>query len=360
MQAISDTRGIEVAAATLRAEIAKRAYRELTVTWGFPSGKRIPIESFVLRGLDHDIYVGIGEERGALSHHFKLVEHGSEPTPAFYPNAEINLSHTGSPGVAGVMVTDGEQTLLCHRGLFNLYRGRIPRAKSLAFFNEYLVKITDGKAYRDVIPVVALGSDTFVADLESFVLRVIALKDKFKTGDEVPEADAGNIAPDTAPEDAPTEDPWRWNDGEEFEGTKSQDERAAVSYEYRHGPLCNRLAKALSSWANDRYAVRRTMNIDCALVDSKGLARVIFEVKTSDSLSEQLYKAVGQLLHYREKRGTRETVLVLVLPGEVKATASNAVSFFSGLGIHVLFEALPGSFQLDDGQLLEGLLNKYV
>ncbi|ARP85266.1 hypothetical protein [Bordetella genomosp. 9] len=361
MRALSNEGDIRRAAAQLRAEIESHSYRELKVTWGFPNGDRQTLDSCILRGIRNDIYVGFGVLRpNVVSHIFKLVDHGSDPTDAFYPNAEVNVSLLGKRGVAGMLAADGSDTWLCHSAMFNAFRTKIAREKSLTFFRDFVVSVVDGERQREVIPVVALGSSTFVADIEAFVLRVLDLKDQFKTGGELTEK--AKRDEDKAAEAPKNEDPWRWNDGDEFEGMKTAGNRDGVTYEYRHGPLCNRLKSALEDWIKLRtrrepLIARRTVNIDSAIVGHDMRARVIFEVKTSGSLGGELYKAIGQLLHYRRKRGTPDTHLVLTLPGEVDGTANDTIDFFNELGIYVIYETEPGIFKASDGTTLEARLD---
>jgi hypothetical protein len=361
MRALSNEGDIRRAVAQLRAEIENHSDRQLKVTWGFPNGDRQTLDSCVLRGIKNDIYVGFGALRpNVVSHIFKLVDRGSDPTDAFYPNAEVNVSVLGKRGVAGMLAANGADTWLCHRAMFNAFRTKIAREKSLIFFRNFVVSVIDGDREREIIPIVALGSSTFVADIETFVLRVLDLKDQFKTGGELPETDDREKR--GATEALANKDPWRWNDGDEFEGTKTAGNRDEVTYEYRHGPLCNRLKSALEDWIKVRtrsepFIARRTVNIDSAIVGQDMRARVIFEVKTSGSLGGELYKAIGQLLHYRRKRGTPDTHLVLTLPGEVDGTANDTMDFFNELGIFVIYETKPGIFKASDGTTLEACLN---
>lgn len=360
MRALSNEREIRRAAAQLRAEIESHSDRQLKVTWGFPNGDRQTLDSCVLRGIKNDIYVGFGTLRpNVVSHIFKLVDRGSDPTDAFYPNAEVNVSVLGKRGVAGMLAANGTDTWLCHSAMFNAFRTKITREKSLTFFHDFVVSVIDGDREREIIPVVALGSSTFVADIEAFVLRVLDLKDQFKAGSELTETAYREHRATEAP---PNNDPWKWNDGDEFEGMKTTGNRDGVTYEYRHGPLCNRLKSALEDWIKVRthsepLIVRRTVNIDSAIVGQDMRARVIFEVKTSGSLGGELYKAIGQLLHYRRKRGTPNTHLVLTLPGELDGAANDTINFFNELGIHVIYETKPGTFKVSDGTTLEAHLN---
>lgn len=306
MRRLNNEKEIRAAAARLRYEIEKSSYRHWEVTWGFPNGHRHSRDTCVLRGPKHDIYIGFGAlEEDTIAHAIKLVEHGSDPTDAFHPNVEVNISAIGRRGTAGVLAADENNVWLCHSAMFNVFRTRIAREKSLTFFRDFVVPILDDDATREIIPVVVLDSPTFVADLEAFVLRVLDLKEHFKAGDVISSPSEAESANSRSHVDV---DPWRWNDGDEFEGTKTIATRNSVTYEYLHGPVCNRLKNALLDWVSgkelaDKLTIRRTVNIDAAIVGANNRARVIFEVKTSSSLGDQLYKAIGQLFHYRHKRG---------------------------------------------------------
>jgi len=85
---------------------------------------------------------------------------------------------------------------------------------------------------------------------------------------------------------------------------------------------------------------------------------VIFEVKTSASMSTQLYTAFGQLAYYRHCFGSADTKLILVLPA---STASDfaAAEFFAQSSIQVLFGEA-GDFEGIEGESLEELLSSIL
>ncbi|MFM0239879.1 hypothetical protein [Paraburkholderia phytofirmans] len=351
---ISAASQVSDAAQKLRDKVRGLADRRHDKAWSTPGGNRAVHETYVLRGREHDIYVGIHEDGSRVdtyAHLFLLLEHGAKPASTLSPNAEINVSKSGSKGPGGVFAVDGDAIVVCRRPTFNSFRGKIRKLDTLGFLGSLAIPIRSGKQEEKVLPVVSLDSPTFIDDIETFVLRALAIKEHFKSAGVkdrgVPPVDVDRIA-----------EKWPWNDNSEFEGVKTLDVRPSVSYEYSHGPLCNRLSKTLRGWATERFHVRGTQNIDTAIVGSDGLAKVIFEVKTSGSLSEQLYKAIGQLFHYRSKRGDDGTILCLVLPGEVKPDAKHANVFFETLGIHVFYESSPGEYELSDGSPLGGFLDE--
>jgi hypothetical protein len=350
---ILDARDLQSAAENLRIALRKHAYRQQKVVWGTPSGRRDEFETYVLRAKSHDIYVGIhndGPRQGTYAHLFRLVEHNAEATPNFAPNAEINVSKTGRNSAGGLFAMENGRIVLCRRATFSAYRRKLKEVDALAFFGSYAVPVRSGRKEFKALPVAALDSPTFIRDLEEFVQQAIALKENFNTA-----APATGNGASAGTDNA--ENRWPWHDSEEFEGIKTVDARGAVSYEYLHGPLCNRLSVTLEAWAKQRYLVRRTQNIDTAIVGADGFAKVIFEVKTSGSLSDQLYKAIGQLFHYRWKRGDEDTILCLVLPGEVACDAKRATAFLTTRGIHVFYETAPGEYSLADGVTLGAFLD---
>ena len=88
---------------------------------------------------------------------------------------------------------------------------------------------------------------------------------------------------------------------------------------------------------NRRFKVRRNGNVDAAVVDVKrDVARIIFEVKTSSILSEQLYSAIGQLFYYRHKYGDANSHLFLVLPSECIGSNFISQGLFKRLGIAII------------------------
>lgn len=95
--------------------------------------------------------------------------------------------------------------------------------------------------------------------------------------------------------------------------------------------------------------------VDLALVDkATDKAKVIFEVKTSDSMSAQLYTAFGQLAYYRHRFGSAETKLFLVLPASTASDFAEA-EFFAQANIQVLFGEA-GIFENSKGESLEEVL----
>ncbi|HEY6084818.1 MAG TPA: hypothetical protein VIU63_05445 [Nitrospira sp.] len=192
-----------------------------------------------------------------------------------------------------------------------------------------------------MIPVASLSSRSLTNDIVAFVRAVIDLKNKFKTGG------AAKVTSTT-----------KWREGKESEGRKKGRRSAAeFEYEYLHGPVCNALQTAFKKLpgAGKDFVVRRNKQVDLALVQrEKPIA--IFEVKTSASLSKQLYSAIGQLLYYRRKYGGPETKLFLVLPSVAVPRGFPHSKFFDSLDVYVVFVDDNGSFYLSNSKTLRAIL----
>jgi hypothetical protein len=108
------------------------------------------------------------------------------------------------------------------------------------------------------------------------------------------------------------------------------------------------------SSAGRTFAVKRNKRIDLAIL-KKGMPLAIFEVKTSNSLSKQLYAGIGQLFYYREKYGGPQTKLFLVLPSVAVKGGFPHRKFFDTLNIVVL-SGEGGAFRSLSGRTLRGVL----
>jgi hypothetical protein len=88
----------------------------------------------------------------------------------------------------------------------------------------------------------------------------------------------------------------------------------------------------------------------------KNIARAIFEVKTSCSLSEQIYKGIGQLVSYKYFFGNSKTELFLVIPF-AKNNKNQLPALMNNLGIH-LIESKKSGFFLPNCEKLNEFLHK--
>ena len=222
-------------------------------------------------------------------------------------------------------VNSGKNLLICHRGGFTAYRGKIPKEVSLSYFEKWLVAVKDDDKEARLISITSLKSNSLANDIAEFVSAVSEMKNQFKSGEFVT---AENIQSSN------------WRDGAEFEGSKSSGEaHPPKDYEYLHGPLCNALRRQLKNLVNEFSTVNvfSNRNVDVAIVNKiSGIAVAIFEVKTSASLSGQLYSAHGQLAYYKHKYGNEKTALFLVLPKDSQGQM-NSLNFFEDAGIEVIY-----------------------
>ncbi|WP_432219504.1 hypothetical protein ACREYJ_12555 [Pseudomonas kribbensis] len=286
---------------------------------------------------------------GRQAHLFKLGHEGG----TLSPDAEINIPEELNRRVSGVLATaeDGK-TMICHRGTFTAFRGRVPRNISLEHFQAWLQEMDDDGRPAEVITVTSIDSSTIADDISEFVFEVKRLKEHLKAN--IPDVlDAG------APPDHDDELEAGWRDKEEFEGDKSYTPGTGKrDYSYLHGPLCNALQRKLAELVegHSELEVLKNRNIDLALVDrGTGKAKAIFEVKTSASLSTQLYSAFGQLAYYHHRFGIAATKLFLVLP-ESTVSEFTANEFFARANVQVLFGEA-GVYKGIDGSSLEDVLS---
>jgi len=318
--------------------------------WAFPSGDKAPCLTYALEtDLGEMLFAIPPPWDGRQAHLFKLGHEGG----TLSPDAEINIPDGLDRKVSGVLIAapDGE-TLIGHRGTFTAFRGRVPRADAFEHFQDWLIEVEDEGRNADVIAVSSTDSPSIANDIAEFLFKVKRLKDQRK-------AKLGNDAenPDPAPDDE-DESGAKWREQEEFEGSKSytpgQDK---CEYQYLHGPLCNALHRKLDQLVKGNSELKVGKHrVDLALVSrATEKAKVIFEVKTSSSMSAQLYAGFGQLAYYRHRFGNVDTRLILVLPASTTSDFA-AADFFKQANIQVLFGEA-GSFESSDGESLEEVLS---
>jgi hypothetical protein len=199
--------------------------------------------------------------------------------------------------------------------------------KSHAYFCKWMLEVQDGDIVNSMIVVASLGSASMTEELAVFVEAVSVMKARHKAGE-------------SNEEEVSKKKSSGWRDAKEYEGRKqAPSPSGSKDYEYLHGPLCNALTKELKSQITKvrNVTVRSNQNIDVALVDQKSKkALAIFEVKTSASLSAQLYAAIGQLAYYKHEYGTQNTKIYLVLPHELQ-NELHCGEFLSSIGIGLIF-----------------------
>lgn len=317
--------------------------------WAFPSGGRETCRTYALQtGLGEMLFAIPTPWSGRQAHMFRLgFERGT-----LFPDAEINIPDGLNRSVSGVLaVGDKGRTMICHRGAVTAFRGKVRTSITLEHFQAWLQEVDDDGRSAQVIAVSSTDSSTIADDIAEFVFEVKRLKDKLKAESR------DDYVPDEQDEPAVG-----WGEKEEYEGDKSYSPNPGKrDYPYLHGPLCNSLHRKLKELAGGSVAVKvlKNRNIDLALVDcNTGKARAIFEVKTSASLSAQLYTAFGQLSYYQHRFGTEDTERYLVLPAHTE-TDFTVGEFFDKAEVQVLFGEA-GSFRRSDGASLVETLSRVL
>ncbi|MCP2141277.1 hypothetical protein [Pseudomonas poae] len=317
--------------------------------WAFPSGGREICRTYALQtGLGEMLFAIPSPWDGRQAHMFRLgFERGT-----LFPDAEINIPDGLDRSVSGVLAVGGKgRIMICHRGAVTAFRGKVRTRITLDHFQAWLQEVDDDGRSAQVIAISSTDSSTIAEDIAEFVFEVKRLKDRLKAESR------DDYVPDEQDEPAAG-----WGEQEEYEGDKSYSPTPGKrDYPYLHGPLCNSLHRKLKELAGGSVAVKvlKNRNIDLALVDrNTGKARAIFEVKTSASLSAQLYTAFGQLSYYQHRFGTEDTERYLVLPAHT-ASDFTAGEFFDKANVHVLFGEA-GSFETTDGASLEKVLNSVL
>ena len=223
------------------------------------------------------------------------------------PDVELNIPLSLDRAVSACCVQDGKDVLVCSRGKFTVFKGAIPKPQSMKFFRKWLITVADGVRQTELIPVTALSSPVLAEQLAGFVSEVKILKAQFKDGSLEKEL----------------RQPKGWRDMDEFQGRiKKAPPVENSEYEYLHGPIYQALKHYLKEMFNgSSYLVRSNESIDLAVVQ-EDKAEAIFEIKTSLSFSDQLYKGIGQLLCYRTEFGSSKCKLFIVLPCSSSDTSS--------------------------------------
>jgi len=319
---ITDKKTISSSIAAFKRQIASLAEAEQSIEWAFPNGEKEVCTTYSIATDLGGLLVAVPKKwNGRQPHLFALNYEGG----TLAPDVEINIPDELDRRVSGAYVQSGDNILICHRAGFTAYRGKIPKEVSFAYFEKWLVSVEDDDREASLISVASLESNSLANDIAEFVSAVSEMKAQFKSGELTHTTKMRNS---------------NWRDGVEFEGEKvSGTSSPPKDYEYLHGPLCNALRRQLKRLVKNlpNVDVLSNKNIDVAIVDAKsGVATAIFEVKTSVSLSGQLYSAHGQLAYYKHKYGEATTALFLVLPKEAEKQM-HSLDFFHGAGIEVIY-----------------------
>ncbi|CAK8721267.1 MAG: hypothetical protein D3921_04470 [Candidatus Electrothrix sp. AW1] len=338
-QIIEQETNIRSAIQKFRKIIKEASFENEVLQWAFPNGEKANLGTYKLNTRYGTLGVGIPKEQWntRVPHLFTLSLNAS----TISPDVEINIPLTLDRRVSGVYVKKGADIWLCSRGMFTAYRGKIKRELTFAHFDKWLLDVDDAEKTAYIIPIAALTSPDIANQIANFVLSVNELKEKYKNEDIEEVSPTNSI----------------WNNSLEYEGKKTKNSaEIETEYEYLHGPLCNDLQRQLEKIISKRgQSVAKNINIDVALTENNK-AIAIFEVKTSCSLSAQLYKGIGQLLSYKHYYGKSETELFLVVPS-IESNRKKLCVLMDDLGIH-LVESKKKGFFLSNGSELNEFLRK--
>ncbi|HPD57620.1 MAG TPA: hypothetical protein PKW17_10310 [Smithellaceae bacterium] len=258
------------------------------------------------------------------------------------PDVELNIPMKLDRNVSACYVQDGKDILICSRGKFTVFKSPILKPLVLDYFREWLIPVQDGDRETLMIPVAALSSPGLSEQIAEFVSQVKLLKEKYKEGIIGKEIKQNK----------------GWRQSDEYQGNvKKKRPMQESEYEYLHGPICNSLRRYLEEISNNNVLIRSNKNVDIAIVCNEK-ARVIFEVKTSLNLSNQIYKGIGQLLCYKAQYGLRNSKLFLVLPQATynKNKINLLKKVFKNIGITLIFWD-HGKFVSESNRSLSYLLN---
>ena len=334
------------AVAKFKERIESASIESKNMEWAFPNEQRERCKTYKIQTSRGALLIAIPTKKwnGRQAHLFALNYQGG----ALAPDVEINIPNTLNRKVSGAYVKNGKEILICHRGGFTAYRGKIPIEVIHSYFGKWMYDIQDGDRDSRMIGVASLSSRSMAEEIAVFVEAVSEMKRQFKAdGISSEETLERNVS--------------AWRDTREYEGEKHSGSPDSESYEYLHGPLCNALSRQLKKYIPEtsKVTVRSNTNIDVALVNTASdKALIIFEVKTSASLSSQLYSAVGQLAYYKHIYGTSDTETYLVLPEEAR-NDFKCGKFLSGIGINIIFGEQE-SFKTETGDSLKKLVDRYI
>ncbi|MBV7527265.1 hypothetical protein KW834_22910 [Pseudomonas sp. PDM29] len=334
IKTVSSTRKLKTAIHSLQTALTKGAEYRGNIEWAFPSGEKAVCETYTIDTALGEMLFGMPPPwNGRQAHLFALeYERG-----ALHPDVEINISFELDRSVSGLFLESSKGLYLAHRGGVTSFRGKVPRHRTLNYFSEWLQPFDDEGRDATAIVITSMDSSAIGSEIAEFVFKVIEFKAWLKNSAENGQELETEIKP-SADDDSPSQ----WNGADEFEGKKQFTPKGnEITYTYKHGPLCNLLKRRLSEILDGHagFEVGKNKQIDIGIIDkvtNKPVA--VFEVKTSASLSEQLYSAYGQLAYYKHRYGTQETKQFLVLPIELRNLFKNS-EFFHSAGIQILFSS---------------------
>jgi len=237
-----------------------------------------------------------------------------------YPHnitCEINPPLKGiNRRIAGVFARDsGGRIYLLHRGKIGGGRKGIGKSKFWSEFRggeDLRQEVNDGELTSTLALIGSLESPHLVSQVANFVHEVERIK-------------TISVKKDLRPTYARPLTVFK----EEFFGTKTF---LAASKEIEakcdHGVVVNTLAKQLETTG---IKVGNSPSIDLFTIDEDNNPKILFEIKT-DSMKDQCYKAIGQLLFNAMKLGTKPQ-LVAIFPATLDKESKDVIK---KLGIHCL------------------------
>lgn len=324
-----------------REEIKKSFGKSSLRNFSFPGGGKDEVNYYYAKKQFGIVSIGI-PKREWNDRYVHLINTEPLDMKSITPDVEMNFPFTYNKNTAGCIVKDtsSEKVLICHRGKVNAYKGMIPLEVSKKYFKNNLIKVLDDGEEIEVIPITQIGSPEFLYDIYNFTKKVLQLKKLYKGKKNIiPNATVTNIS---------------WWENDEFEGIiEKKKMNHKVSYEYLHGEIRNSLFRELKEKFKDtKFSIKGNNNVDVAILDGENL-KSIFEVKTSESFSEQLYKAIGQLFcysHHYSNKQKNSPKLFLVLPNNCLTEVNRKI--MEKLNINIILYK-EGTFVLPNGKELK-------
>ena len=260
------------------------------------------------------------------------------------PDVELNIALGLNRNISGCFVRKDNDLWVCSRGKFTSYKSAIKKVKAFSHFQKWLITVEDDKKENEIIPIAALSFPSISEQLSNFVYQVKILKNNYKENN-IPQFEKLNK---------------KWTDFEEYEGRISKSNKSRkTEYEYLHGPICNQLTNYLKQELNNfhNFEVKSNKHVDAALL-SGDKAKAIFEVKTSFSLSEQIYKAIGQLYSYRIMYNSPQSHLFLIVPN-IDECDELITEILNPLDIHIFYQE-KDEFKNQNGEILSNFIKSKI
>jgi hypothetical protein len=187
LNVITDPDETATAVATLTQVIVDAADSSSHRTWSFPSGHK---GSLVTRSLLQGKMLVATDDWGTRIAH--LISLSGEEDP-LVPDVEINVPKRHARGIAGVLATGeragGAQLHLLHRGSANIFRGPIPKDRTLEAFADLVEHCQDRDKSTPLIYVASLSVADMGQSLYDFATRMRAHKSAVRAEREAGEAD---------------------------------------------------------------------------------------------------------------------------------------------------------------------------